>query len=161
MKNWKVVKPQQVKKAEKVLRKGGSKFKCAAVLVGIIAVVYGLVLIGVLSMITERVYGIAALQPIFTNEYFVLAKRTVELIILRVELLVLKACAISRKVLCSVCAGTSLLLQKVPGYSKVQSAVNNCKYCQCARGFAVKVGGYGKSLLDSVLGKIKELRSRQ
>ncbi|KAH9386198.1 uncharacterized protein NEMAJ01_1094 [Nematocida major] len=161
MKNWKVVKPQQAKAPKPVRKAKCNRFRCLAILVGIIAILYAGFYSGCIGSMAEKVSNMPELQGVFKNEYFILAKRTAELAMLRVEILLIGGCAIARKMLCCMCTGVSGVLEKIPGYDKLKITMDKCEYCNCIRSFLLNAQKRGQNLLNSLLEKAKELKGNK
>ncbi|KAI5191294.1 hypothetical protein NEMIN01_1453 [Nematocida minor] len=158
MKSWKVVKPKQNRTEKVEEKKRCSKFKCVTVLVALVAVVYASIASGLLDPLFGKVCSHPAAKAIFSNEYFILIKRVVQLFIVRVQLLLIEAVAIGRTVLCKALCGVCALLNKIPGMDWVKSKIESCGCCKSACGFLSKAGHSAKNFASSLHNKIKGLR---
>ncbi|KAI5126877.1 hypothetical protein NEPAR04_0705 [Nematocida parisii] len=172
MKNWKVVKPQnklaqENNKQPQDLKKSllrnkkakKSRFTGIGAFVAVVAVMYAFVSLGIFRKIGEKISSMPAMQPILTNEYFVLLKRLLQLAVLRAELLLIKGLEVAKCVLCRICIGANIIAEKVPGYEKAKGFLRTCELCKCGKDLLIRIETTGKKLLDSLCDKIRRIQA--
>lgn len=161
MRNWKIIKNPEHPRRSEVSPRKCNRFRCMAIIIGIVAALYAGIFSGAFSSLGEKLCSSPAMQPIVKNEYFILVRRLIELMVVRAQVLLVEALVISKMILSRICCGISAVVGKIPGVSKIKDSFRNCQYCRSACGVLLKIEAQAKSLLCSLHSKIKSLRQNE